>query len=177
MSCIIYFEWKFHSDVHSCFLFWFVYIICVWNAMMIIWHESFNVQFAFSLTLDRRSQIKQLLNTTALYTLTSLFIMVGIVNIKSYNVKDTTPVVNWWTISISLMKSLYGRECLIYIRLVQCEWIISVALNVDNCGMYTFNESSEECIHFTCWSLNVKENNPYDAVGAIYMLCSINWIT
>ena len=33
--------------------------------------------------------------------------------------------------------------------------IIYVALNVDNCGMYTFNGSSMECIHSTCKSLNV----------------------
>ena len=32
---------------------------------------------------------------------------------------------------------------------------IYVALNVDNCGMYTFNGSSMECIHSTCKSLNM----------------------
>ena len=32
---------------------------------------------------------------------------------------------------------------------------IYVALNVDNCGMYTFNGSSVECIHSIIYPLNV----------------------
>ena len=63
--------------------------------MLIIWHESYSIQFVFSLTVDHKSQIKQVLNTTVPgYTVTSLSTMVDIVDIKSYNVKDTPPVVN-----------------------------------------------------------------------------------